>query len=67
MNIGNTFVLKMLPTLSAQKEAPDPIFDNKIVLKKGTMSLISKNGSGGAGQNRFWSHGGLFCELFQLS
>ena len=29
-----------------------------------TMSLISKNGSGGAGQKRIWSHGGLFRELF---
>ena len=29
-----------------------------------TMSLISKNGSGGAGQKRIWSHGDLFRELF---
>ena len=28
------------------------------------MSLISKNGTGGAGQKRIWSHGGLFRELF---
>ena len=27
------------------------------------MSLISKIGSGGAGQMRIWSHGNLFCEL----
>ena len=31
-----------------------------------TMSLISKNGSGGAGQKRIWSHGDLFRELFYL-
>ena len=30
------------------------------------MSLISKNGSGGAGQKRIWSHGDLFRELFRF-
>jgi len=35
-------------------------------LKNVTMSLISKNGSGGAGQKRIWSHGDLFRELFRF-
>ena len=30
------------------------------------MSFISKNGSGGAGQKRIWSHGDLFRELFDF-
>ena len=29
-----------------------------------TMSLISKNGSGGAGQKRIWSHDDLVCDFF---
>ena len=35
-------------------------------LKNVTMSFISKNGSGGAGQKRICSHGGLFRELFRF-
>ena len=31
-----------------------------------TMSLISKNGSGGAGQKWIWCHCGLFRELFDF-
>ncbi len=31
-----------------------------------TMSLISKNGTGGAGQKRIWCHGDLFRELFRF-
>ena len=34
--------------------------------KNVTMSLISKNGTGGAGQTRIWIHGGLFRKLFRF-
>ena len=42
------------------------IFKFKKRLKNVTVSLISKNGSGGAGQKRIWSHGDLFRDFLNF-
>ena len=67
---------KIVPKMFKNHSKTFSIFVKKIIFKTFfrflkrvnfvTMSLISKNGTGGAGQKRIWCHGDLFRELFRF-